>query len=184
MCHIICIKPYHHTVSKFHHFFLSKMFMRIHFLFLYHRTDWKSPIFTRPKNRLHVLTREWIWIYLPRPIYPGHIWLIWMIWRSLFLKFYHTHYKYMYTYIITSFWYWWKAFKFKFKIWFIWRSSPQVIDLSRLVMGCHGSPGPLAQWAERRWAELVFLVLNKYFFCLPKKTKCSYSKKNSKVFKV
>lgn len=25
MCHIICIKPYHHTVSKFHHFFLSKM---------------------------------------------------------------------------------------------------------------------------------------------------------------
>lgn len=34
MCHIICIKPYHHTVSKFHHFFLSKMFMRIHFFFV------------------------------------------------------------------------------------------------------------------------------------------------------
>lgn len=34
MCHIICIKPYHHTVSKFHHFFLSKMFMRIHFFVL------------------------------------------------------------------------------------------------------------------------------------------------------
>lgn len=92
----------HHTVSKFHRFFLSKMFMRIHFFFwlLNHRTDWKSPIFTRPKNRLHVLTREWLWIYQPRPIFPGHIW------RSLFLKFYHTHYKYMYTYIIISFWYW------------------------------------------------------------------------------
>lgn len=35
MCHIICIKPYHHTVSKFHHFFLSKMFMRIHFFCCY-----------------------------------------------------------------------------------------------------------------------------------------------------
>lgn len=34
MCHIICIKPYHHTVSKFHHFFLPKMFMRIHFFVL------------------------------------------------------------------------------------------------------------------------------------------------------
>lgn len=95
--------------SKFHHFFLSKMFMRIHFFwFLYHRTDWKSPIFTRPKNRLHVLTREWIWIYQPRPIFPRHIW------RSLFLKFYHTHYKYMYTYIIISFWFWWKINLFFF----------------------------------------------------------------------
>lgn len=88
MCHIILYLNF--IASSFRRCLWEFIFF---FWFLNHRTDWKSPIFTRPKNRLHVLTREWLWIYQPRPIFPGHIW------RSLFLKFYHTHYKYNHVHV-------------------------------------------------------------------------------------
>lgn len=150
MCHIICIKPYHHTVSKFHHFFLSKVFMRIHFFVLISQNRLEESDFYQAQES-SPRSHERMNMDLPTTSNISGTHMTNMNDMEVFIfEIYHTHYKYMYTYIITSFWYWWKAFKFKFKIWFIWRSSPQVIELSRLVMGWHGSPGPLAQWAERR----------------------------------